>query len=144
MLNSKLSTPQWGFHHQTVHTFVEMKSLKAALYEQNEAKSSGVGKGMRRKNYKPKRRQYVHCQSVIFWFSAVVLVVLFIQQVRNEISLYYFYIHVKIFKMTRCLMKYVEEPTYISSRIVDQWEADLPAITVCPNTNKIKTEVLQV
>ena len=46
--------------------------------------------------------------------------------------------------MTRCLMKYVEEPTYISSRIVDQWEADLPAITVCPNTNKIKTEVLQV
>ena len=46
--------------------------------------------------------------------------------------------------MTRCLIKYAEEPTYISSRIVDQWEADFPAITVCPEYNGLKEDVLQV
>ena len=41
-------------------------------------------------------------------------------------------------------MKYADEPTYISSRIVDQWEADFPAITVCPEYNGLKSNVLQV
>ena len=43
------------------------------------------------------------------------------------------------------MLKYAGEPTYISSRIVDQWDADIPAITVCPHVNGgIKEEVLQV
>ena len=46
--------------------------------------------------------------------------------------------------MTKCLIKYAEDPTYISSRIVDQWEAAIPAITVCPEYNGLKLDVLQV
>ena len=46
--------------------------------------------------------------------------------------------------MTRCLVKYAEDPTYISSQIVDQWEADFPAITICPKYNGLKLDVLQV
>ena len=46
--------------------------------------------------------------------------------------------------MVQCLIKYWEFPTYISSRIVDQGEADFPAITVCPPTKGYKSDVLMV
>ena len=46
--------------------------------------------------------------------------------------------------MTKCLLKYCEAPTYISSRIADQWEADFPAITVCPHNGGLKSDVLRV
>ena len=46
--------------------------------------------------------------------------------------------------MVRCLEKYWDVPTYISSRIVDQMEADFPAITVCPSWNGYKQDVLMV
>ena len=48
------------------------------------------------------------------------------------------------YKMVQCFMKYWEFPTYISSHIVDQGEADFPAITVCPSTNGLKIDVLVV
>ena len=46
--------------------------------------------------------------------------------------------------MVQCLIKYWDLPTYISSRVVDQGEADFPAITVCPPTNGFKSDVLMV
>ena len=42
----------------------------------------------------------------------------------------------------QCIVKYLESPTYISSQIVDQWDADFPAITACPQSGGIKLDVL--
>ena len=37
----------------------------------------------------------------------------------------------------------MQGPTYISSAIVPQKEAEFPAMTVCPESRKYKVEVLQ-
>ncbi len=34
---------------------------------------------------------------------------------------------------TQCLEKFLAFPTYISSEVVDQSEAEFPALTVCPD-----------
>ena len=58
-----------------------MKTLKTLFDEQRDEKSS------RGKKLKIRRKRYVHCQNVIFWFAAVVLIVLFIQQVSDDIRI---------------------------------------------------------
>ena len=45
--------------------------------------------------------------------------------------------------MTQCVIKYWDFPTYISSLIVDQSEADFPAVTICPQSG-FKEDVLLV
>ena len=46
-------------------------------------------------------------------------------------------------QVIRCIFKYVEVPTYVSSKILNQNKADFPAITVCPNDNGYKADVLK-
>ena len=47
--------------------------------------------------------------------------------------------------MIRCLMKYADNPTYISTSVVKQWETDIPIITICPFWNTgYKEDVLLV
>ena len=58
-----------------------MKTLKTLFDEQRDEKSS------RGKKLKIRRKRYVHCQNVIFWFAAVVLIVLFIQQVSDDMRI---------------------------------------------------------
>ena len=47
-------------------------------------------------------------------------------------------------KSAHCVMKYREHPTYISSEITDQREAEFPAITVCSPSNGYKLDILRV
>ena len=43
----------------------------------------------------------------------------------------------------RCLQHYYGYPTYISSEIVNQWDATFPAITVCALETPYNEEVLR-
>ena len=121
-----------------------MTNHKQTFDEQTEYQSSGNGQGMREKKSKLRRRHFVDCQNPIFLFATVVLIILFIQQVSTNVRIELIIYVLLTLKMTKCLIKYAEDPTYISSRIVDQWEADFPAITVCPEYNGLKLDVLQV
>ena len=47
-------------------------------------------------------------------------------------------------KAAHCVMKYREHPTYISSEITDQREAEFPAVTVCSPSNGYKQDILRV
>ena len=47
-------------------------------------------------------------------------------------------------KSAHCVMKYREHPTYISSEITDQREAEFPAVTVCSPSNGYKLDILRV
>ena len=40
-------------------------------------------------------------------------------------------------------MKFLQGPTYMSSEIVPQKEAEFPAMTVCPETKRYKEDVLK-
>ena len=42
----------------------------------------------------------------------------------------------------QCVVKFARGPTYISSEIVPQKEAGFPALTICPESNKYKEDVL--
>jgi len=42
------------------------------------------------------------------------------------------------------LFRYLDIPTYISTRIVSQNAAEFPALTVCPDGTSYKEDVLQV
>ena len=42
----------------------------------------------------------------------------------------------------QCVVKFAKGPTYISSEIVPQKEAGFPALTICPESNKYKEDVL--
>lgn len=42
------------------------------------------------------------------------------------------------------LAKYFSYPTFVSTKIVDQKEAEFPAATFCPIESSYKTDVLQV
>lgn len=44
----------------------------------------------------------------------------------------------------QCLRKYFSNPTYIATDVVPQSEAEFPAITICPEGNSYKDEVLWV
>ena len=48
-----------------------------------------------------------------------------------------------LFQTIQCVVKYMQGPTYISSAIVAQKEAEFPAMTVCPESRKYKLDVLQ-
>ncbi len=43
-----------------------------------------------------------------------------------------------------CLKRYLADPTYLDTYIVEQHEAQFPAMTVCPDVKGYKTDVLQV
>ena len=43
----------------------------------------------------------------------------------------------------QCIHKYFQGPTYISTDIVDQSKAGFPALTICPESNGYKEQVLQ-
>ena len=43
----------------------------------------------------------------------------------------------------KCTTKYFEHPTYVSTDLVNQWDAVFPAITVCPDGNVYHEEVLR-
>jgi len=47
------------------------------------------------------------------------------------------------FQTIQCVLKFMQGPTYISSEIVPQKEAEFPAMTVCPETEKYKLDVLE-
>ena len=85
-------------------------------------------------------------QHIIFGIAAVVLASLFSFQVRDiTIDQLIYVIRVfEKFQTIQCLIKYWDFPTYISSQIVGQGEADFPAITVCPQADGLKLDVLQV
>ena len=87
-----------------------------------------------------------NCQHIIFGIAAVVLASLFSFQVRDiTIDQLIYVIRVfENFQMIQCLVKYRDSPTYNSSQIVGQGEADFPAITVCPHNGGLKLDVLQV
>ena len=84
-------------------------------------------------------------QHIIFGIASVVLASLFSLQVRAIKIDQLFYVKkvFEKFQLIQCLIKYWEFPTYISSQIVGQGEADFPAITVCPQAG-FKLDVLQV
>ena len=42
-----------------------------------------------------------------------------------------------LWKVTTCLHKYNENPTYTTTKLVNQNDADLPAITICPRNRNI-------
>ena len=44
----------------------------------------------------------------------------------------------------KCVQKYVEHPTYVSTYITKQQEAGFPAVTVCPEKTSYKSDVLKV
>ena len=46
-------------------------------------------------------------------------------------------------QVIRCLEKYFGYPTYVSTKIVDQASAEFPAITICPEKNGYKEDVLK-
>ena len=46
-------------------------------------------------------------------------------------------------QVIRCFEKYFGYPTYVSTKIVDQASAEFPAITICPEKNGYKEDVLQ-
>ena len=62
-------------------------------------------------------------------------------------TLKYFLISVLLALLTlqviRCFEKYFGYPTYVSTKIVDQASAEFPAITICPEKNGYKEDVLQ-
>ena len=43
----------------------------------------------------------------------------------------------------QCVQKFLQGPTYMSSEIVPQKEAEFPAMTVCPQTKEYKEDVLR-
>ena len=124
------ATVQYSFNHLVIHISARMKNLKSP-------------EGMRETRSKL-RTYFGNCQNIIFWSAAIVLTIVFIEQVSNDLSMYRVYLILWTLKMVQCLIKYWEFPTYISSRIVDQGEADFPAITVCPPKNGLKLDVLRV
>ena len=46
-------------------------------------------------------------------------------------------------QVIRCIFKFIEVPTYVSSKILNQNKADFPAMTVCPDDNGYKADVLK-
>ena len=46
-------------------------------------------------------------------------------------------------QVIRCFEKYLGYPTYVSTKIVHQASAEFPAITICPEKNGYKEDVLQ-
>ena len=42
----------------------------------------------------------------------------------------------------QCIHKFFQEPTYISTHIVEQKKAGFPAMTICPESNGYKEEIL--
>ena len=46
-------------------------------------------------------------------------------------------------QVIRCFEKYFGYPTYVSTKIVEQASAEFPAITICPEKNGYKEDVLQ-
>ena len=48
-----------------------------------------------------------------------------------------------IIQVIRCFEKYFGYPTYVSTKIVHQASAEFPAITICPEKNGYKEDVLQ-
>ena len=52
--------------------------------------------------------------------------------------------HLFEFQTIKCLIKYTDNPTYISTSYVKQWEANFPVITICPQWNTgYKEDILQ-
>lgn len=47
-------------------------------------------------------------------------------------------------QITQLMVKYNEAPTYVTTDIVEQREAAFPAITICPEGDKYKSDVLKV
>jgi hypothetical protein len=47
-------------------------------------------------------------------------------------------------QVIQCVRLYIVEPTYVSTHIVKQPKAEFPAITVCPLSDGVKTNVLKV
>ena len=46
-------------------------------------------------------------------------------------------------QVIRCFEKYFGYPTYVSTKIVHQASAEFPAVTICPEKNGYKEDVLQ-
>ena len=49
-----------------------------------------------------------------------------------------------IAQSTKCVMKYVEGPTFTEMKIAKQQEAEFAAVTLCPQNNGYRADVLQV
>ena len=54
--------------------------------DKHTGKSSEAGKGMRETGSKLREKYVGNCQNIIFWSAAIVLTILFIQQVSNNIK----------------------------------------------------------
>ena len=44
----------------------------------------------------------------------------------------------------KCVQKFVQHPTYVSTYITKQQDAAFPAVTVCPEKSSYKSDVLEV
>ena len=44
----------------------------------------------------------------------------------------------------KCVQKFVQHPTYVSTYITKQQDAAFPAVTVCPENPSYKSDVLEV
>ena len=49
-----------------------------------------------------------------------------------------------IAQSTKCVMKYVEGPTFTEMKIAKQQEAEFAAVTLCPQNNGYRADVLKV
>ena len=56
----------------------------------------------------------------------------------------FFLVLLLLIQTVQCLRKYFQEPTFISTEIVRQNQAEFPALTFCPETGAYKLDVLQV
>ncbi len=63
---------------------------------------------------------------LIYWTAVLVLLALLAVQV------------------SKCLRLYLDDPTYFSTKIVEQRQVPFPSVTVCPEKDGYKEDVLQV
>ena len=71
---------------------------------------------------------------------AVTIILVKLTLFLNFMLQYFLYVFLQV---AQCLVKYSKGPTYISSKILDQKEATFPAMTICPENDGYKLDVLQ-
>ena len=75
---------QYSFNHLAIHISAGMKNIKMASGK-HKGMSSEAERGMSETRSKL-RTYFGNCQNIIFWSAAIVLTIVFIEQVSNNLS----------------------------------------------------------
>ena len=60
-----------------------------------------------------------------------------------KVASLFFLVGLVVERSYRCLMQFLENPTYTETTTVRQYHAELPAMSICPLYNGYKTNVLE-